>query len=326
VTTPPARSTLSAAECWEVSFAVTQILAEPRALPTAISDTLYLLAHKLQYDAAGFWIVDEAKLLLTCAGFWTASDERYKDFEKVSRARHFSIGEGLPGTVWVNREVFWIKDLTAAKVNFPRASVARVEGLRSGVGFPAYVGKRVIGVFEFFTSTAYEPGKELVDFLLGLGGQIGIFLDHRRATEALTQSEAQFRIMAESACDALFTIDQESTILYCNAAVERIFGYAPSELVGRKLTIVMPEYLRHVHEHSLRRYIQSGEKHIPWENVPLPGLHKDGREIPLLLSFGEFLRGQKRVFTGFARERKPASQHQDEVSTGGFLRKDPNRN
>ncbi len=41
----------------------------------------------------------------------------------------------------------------------------------------------------------------------------------------------------------------------------------------------------------------------------LPGLHKDGREIPLEISFGEFTRDGRRFFTGIARdmtERKRA--------------------
>ena len=51
--------------------------------------------------------------------------------------------------------------------------------------------------------------------------------------------------------------------------------------------------------------------HIAWEAVELPGLHKDGREIPLELSFGEFTRNDQRLFTGIARditERKRAEE------------------
>ncbi len=67
----------------------------------------------------------------------------------------------------------------------------------------------------------------------------------------------------------------------------------------------MPEYLRHVHERGLSRYVVTGERHISWDGVPLPGLHKNGQEISLIISFGEFLRAGKRVFTGFAKLRAP---------------------
>jgi PAS domain S-box-containing protein len=101
----------------------------------------------------------------------------------------------------------------------------------------------------------------------------------------------------------VFTIDEQSNIIFVNSAVEKIFGYKPEELIGGKLTVVMPEYLRHVHEHALRRYVLTGQRHISWEGVPLPGLHKNGTEITLVIAFGEFLRKGGRVFTGFVRLR-----------------------
>ncbi|MGH8524839.1 MAG: PAS domain-containing sensor histidine kinase, partial [Gammaproteobacteria bacterium] len=78
-----------------------------------------------------------------------------------------------------------------------------------------------------------------------------------------------------------------------------------------ELTMLMPEYLRHLHQTGFTRYKQTGKRHIPWEAVELPGLNKDGREIPLELSFGEFIRNDKRFFTGIARditERKRAEE------------------
>jgi signal transduction histidine kinase len=47
------------------------------------------------------------------------------------------------------------------------------------------------------------------------------------------------------------------------------------------------------------------------EAIELPGLHKDGREIPLETSFGEFISNGQRYFTGIARdttERKRAEE------------------
>jgi len=52
--------------------------------------------------------------------------------------------------------------------------------------------------------------------------------------------------------------------------------------------------------------VATGERHVSWDGVPLPGLHKKGQEISLIISFGEFLRGGKRVFTGFAKLRAEA--------------------
>ena len=125
------------------------------------------------------------------------------------------------------------------------------------------------------------------------------------------------RIIAETASDAIVTIDTNSTILFVNRAAEMIFGYSHDEMIGANLTMLMPEYLRHLHRQGLQNYVATGQKHISWDAVELPGLHKSGKIIPLELSFGEFNQGGMRFFTGIARdvsrrkqdERRLALQH-----------------
>lgn len=107
-------------------------------------------------------------------------------------------------------------------------------------------------------------------------------------------------------------IDEDSRILFANGATANIFGYDPNEeLVGRSLTMLMPEYLRQVHEASLKRYMDTGKRHLDWDAIELPGLHKSGEEVPLEVSFGEFFKEGRRFFTGFLRditERKRAEE------------------
>jgi len=136
-------------------------------------------------------------------------------------------------------------------------------------------------------------------------------LVRKQNEQALRESETRFRTLAETASDAIITIDQDSNIIYINHAAENIFGYAVTEMLGADLTMLMPEYLRHVHRAGLGRYVETGRKHIGWSAVELPGLHKEGHEVPLELSFGEFTKNERRYFTGIARditERKRAEE------------------
>jgi PAS domain S-box-containing protein len=126
------------------------------------------------------------------------------------------------------------------------------------------------------------------------------------------------RIIAETASDAIITIDEDSTIQFVNRAAEKIFGYAREDLIGRDLTMLMPDYLRHIHKIGIQRYRDTGKRHINWEAVSLPGRHRSGKEIPLELSFGEYTENGKRYFTGIARdiserrlfEKRLAAQYQ----------------
>src|SRR2546429_3658094 len=111
--------------------------------------------------------------------------------------------------------------------------------------------------------------------------------------------------------DAFVTIGSDSEVRFVNAAAERIFGYSRTEMLGQDLTMLMPEYLRHLHKAGFNRYLQTGKKHMNWESVEVTGLHKSGTEIPLEVSFGECIASGERTFTGIVRditERKKAEE------------------
>lgn len=111
-----------------------------------------------------------------------------------------------------------------------------------------------------------------------------------------------FRVVAETATDAIITIDERSIILFVNKAAERIFGYPVSQMMGREVTLLMPDYLRETHLAAVGRYLQTGKKHFSWTAIKLTGLHRSGKEFPIEVSLGEHIDGKKRVFTGIVRD------------------------
>ena len=152
-------------------------------------------------------------------------------------------------------------------------------------------------------------------------------IESQRAGAALPVSEEHYRAVAEAATDAIITIDSDSTILIVNPATERIFGYSTEEMIGQPLTMLMPEYLRHLHKAGITRYMETGRKHIQWSATQLPGLHKTGNEIPLEISFAEFTRDGRRFFTGIARdisERKRLQERQARLARHAVLHAEVN--
>lgn len=136
-------------------------------------------------------------------------------------------------------------------------------------------------------------------------------IESQRARASLRENEDHYRAVAEAATDAIITIDSDSTILIVNPATEKIFGYSSEEMIGHPLTMLMPDYLRHLHKAGITRYLETGRKHIRWSAVQLPGLHKNGNEIPLEISFAEFTRDGRHFFTGIARDITERKRLQD---------------
>ncbi len=166
-------------------------------------------------------------------------------------------------------------------------------------------------MIEFFSFKLRQPDAEQIKILSTIGSHIGQLIERKRAEEALRESENRFRTLAETASDAIITIDEHSTIVFVNPAAETVFGHPVADMIGEELTLLMPEYLRHLHRGGFNRYLETGHRHLSWEAIELPGLHQDGREIPLEVSFGEFTKNGQRFFTGIARditERKRAEE------------------
>lgn len=158
-------------------------------------------------------------------------------------------------------------------------------------------------------SLSVSPIKDAGGNILGAASIARDITARKRMERALAESEERYRVVAETASDGIVLIDEESRILFANSAVGETFGYATEELVGRNLTMLMPERMRPIHETSLRRYLATGERHVNWDSIEVPGLHRDGHEIPLEVSYGEFVKDGERFFTGFLRdisERKRA--------------------
>jgi two-component system cell cycle sensor histidine kinase/response regulator CckA len=122
------------------------------------------------------------------------------------------------------------------------------------------------------------------------------------STKRFLQPAQLFRVVAETATDAIVTIDEQSTILFVNQAAERIFGYAISEMMHQSVTMLMPHYLREAHRAAVGGYLQTGQKHFSWTAIKLTGLHRSGREFPIEVSLGEHVRGKSRIFTGIVRD------------------------
>lgn len=124
----------------------------------------------------------------------------------------------------------------------------------------------------------------------------------RRTAEALRQSELRYRVLWQTATDAIVLADMEGTIQFVNPAVEKIFGYKPQEIVGQKLSLLQPEHLREPHAQAVERYLKTGQKTLNWGATEMLARRKDGVEIPVEVAFSDTVFEGSRWFVGFIRD------------------------
>ena len=106
----------------------------------------------------------------------------------------------------------------------------------------------------------------------------------REAEEALRDSEEKFRAISESAGDATISVDIQGRIIFWNKVAETIFGYSANEIIGKPLTLTVPERFRGNHQRKLAAWLSSQPPAFS-QTSEMIGLKKDGKEFPLEASF-----------------------------------------
>jgi two-component system sensor kinase FixL len=107
--------------------------------------------------------------------------------------------------------------------------------------------------------------------------------------------------------------DEKGTVQSFNPAAARIFGYSSDEVIGQKLTILMPEPDGSQHGDYLGSYLQSGEKKIIGIGREVVGQRKDGTIFPMYLAVSEVHLRDEVKFTGIVRDLTEFKQLQEKV-------------
>ncbi|MDT9120744.1 PAS domain S-box protein, partial [Escherichia coli] len=85
--------------------------------------------------------------------------------------------------------------------------------------------------------------------------------------------------------DAIITIDERGLIESFNQAAERIFGYSAGEVLGRNVSLLMPEPDRSAHDGYISHYRESGQARILGvSGRELLGLRSDGTAFHMELA------------------------------------------
>ncbi|MFF4964684.1 SpoIIE family protein phosphatase [Streptomyces sp. NPDC001037] len=77
--------------------------------------------------------------------------------------------------------------------------------------------------------------------------------------------------------------DDGNRIIAVSASAASLLGWQAHDLVGRRLTVLMPDHLRKRHTAAFTSLLLTGRPRILGRSIPVPALHKDGRLIPIRL-------------------------------------------
>ncbi len=125
---------------------------------------------------------------------------------------------------------------------------------------------------------------------------------HEEATAQLHDSEERYRILMQTANEAIITSNAEGIITGWNLGAEKMFGYTEDEISGKLLAAIMPSDYIELFKKGIQNVALGHERHITGNTVALHGLHKNGHAFPLELSLAESETSSGRIFTGVIRD------------------------
>jgi PAS domain S-box-containing protein len=216
-------------------LALSRVLAESTTLSEATPKILQEVCQAFGWQCGDIWAVDRSGKLLRCVEIWHAPAAHFPEFEALTRRTTFLPGICLPGRVWTTGKPILIPDVTT-DAEFLRAPVAQKEGLHAALGFPILIGRKVTGVFEFFSQDIFPPDDDFLEMCASIGQQIGQFVERKQSEEARHQSEEQVRLLLNSTAEAIYGLDPEGNCTFCNQACVRLLGYAQAnDLIGKHM-------------------------------------------------------------------------------------------
>jgi sigma-B regulation protein RsbU (phosphoserine phosphatase) len=124
----------------------------------------------------------------------------------------------------------------------------------------------------------------------------------RETADALRESELRYRLLWETATDAVLLFDRNGIIHFANPAVEEVFGYKPAELTGQDVFKLQPEEIHWSNRGGIKRYLKTAVPGRNWRARETVGLKKDGTEVPVEAAFSNIEMENQSWFVVFFRD------------------------
>ena len=143
--------------------------------------------------------------------------------------------------------------------------------------------------------------------------------DQLIAGQAAVQEAAQHtQTILDNMVDGVITISAQGLMQSFNKAASRIFGYAPEDVLGRNVSMLMPQPHRGQHDGYLRNYHNTGVERVMKAPREVEGQRRDGTLFPMSLSVSKITRAGLPVFIGLVRDVTQRRAYEDEIRRLAF--------
>ena len=116
--------------------------------------------------------------------------------------------------------------------------------------------------------------------------------------EALIDTASRLNAVLNNVAYGIISINGQGRIQSVNHAVERMFGYASEELLGKNIELLMPVKKADHQDRYFQDYSQTGRTNVIGDARELEGKRKDGSVFALELTVTAFTQNEEAMYTG----------------------------
>ncbi|MDF1500998.1 MAG: PAS domain S-box protein [Anaerolineales bacterium] len=252
-----------------------------------LDDTLEIFLEHLTIELG----VDAACILLLNPESQRFEFATSNGFESEAlRYTSLALAEGSAGVAAETQSAYFIPDLKDQPDAFKGSKYFHQEGFKSYYAVPMISRGKVSGVIELFHRSRLHPDDEWRQFLEMLSAQAAIAIDNATLFSQLQQHSAELEVAVKTATfdlresrdrleailnnspDAVLLLSPDGTIEQPNAAVDRLFGHNPDELIGQSVSSLLDPALAG----ALDDYFGQISKEKQTTSLEGYGRHQDG--------------------------------------------------
>ncbi|MFT5209010.1 MAG: PAS domain S-box-containing protein [Flavobacterium sp.] len=127
--------------------------------------------------------------------------------------------------------------------------------------------------------------------------------ERKSMEELLTRSEKKYRLITNTAQDAIITFDENGRITFANPSAAQTFDYSLDDLVGLPIKLIIPDIFR-ASPLEIDQLIET--------NIQLAGLTKNNDHLSLEISFAKHEKNNQSFYTGISRDIGQGKRHDEE--------------
>lgn len=145
------------------------------------------------------------------------------------------------------------------------------------------------------------------------------------AMAELASSEKKLTAVFDAILDGLVVIDFRGLMVDVNPAACRMFLRDRAEMIGKNVSMLMPEPYHGQHDQYLRNYYRSGVPKVVGGSRVVEGLRADGSTFPCLLGVTEIRDRNSRYFVGTIKDITDQRKQEEELQRARMALEDERR-